>query len=235
VHVPDGFFEPAMAVAAGAVSVGTVAVSVKKAGAELTDRTIPMAGICSAFIFAAQMVNFPVAAGTSGHLLGGALAAILLGPWLAVLCLTVVLVVQGLLFADGGLSALGLNVLLIGIVPAFVGWGLYRALRSVLRSRGSIPVAAGIAAGVSVPVAAAVFAALFVVGGAADVGTEALFSAMVGTHVLVGIGEGLITGGAIAFVLSVRADLIDGAGAAVEGPTRLPVLAGARRHDEEAT
>jgi cobalt/nickel transport system permease protein len=227
VHVPDGFFEPAMAVAAGAVTVGTVAVAVKKTGSDLTDRTIPMAGICSAFIFAAQMATFPVAAGTSGHLLGGALAAILLGPWLAVLCLTVVLVVQALLFADGGLSALGLNVLLIGIVPAFVGWALYSGLRAVLRSRRSIPLAAGIAAGASVPVAAAVFAALFAVGGSAHVDTGALFAAMVGTHVLVGIGEGLITGGAIAFVLSVRADLIAGAGPGL--PTRRPVLAGARR------
>jgi cobalt/nickel transport system permease protein len=229
VHVPDGFFEPAMAAAAGVVTVGAVAISVKKAGAELTDRTIPLAGICSAFIFAAQMVNFPVASGTSGHLLGGALAAILLGPWLAVLCLTVVLVVQGLLFADGGLSALGLNILLIGIVPAFVGWALWSGLRSVLRSRRAIPVAAGIAAGVSVPVSAAVFAALFVVGGAADLDTGALFAAMVGTHVLVGIGEGLITGGAVAFVLSVRADLIDGATAMPTTPTRMPVLAGARK------
>jgi cobalt/nickel transport system permease protein len=229
VHVPDGFFEPAMAAAAGVVSVGTVAVSVKKAGAELTDRTIPMAGICAAFVFAAQMVSFPVAAGTSGHLLGGALAAILLGPWLAVLCLTVVLVVQALLFADGGLSALGLNVLLIGIVPAFVGWGLYAGLRRVLRRRSAIPVAAGIAAGVSVPVSAAVFAGLFAVGGAADVATGTLVSAMVGTHVLVGIGEGLITGGAIAFVLGVRADLIAGGTLPTQGRVRLPVLAGARK------
>lgn len=220
-HVPDGFFEPAMAAAAGAVTVGTIAVSVKKAGAELTDRTIPMAGICAAFIFAAQMVNFPVAAGTSGHLLGGALAAILLGPWLAVLCLTVVLAVQAL-FADGGLSALGLNILLIGIVPAFVGYGLYWALRSVLRSRRAIPAAAGIAAGVSVPVSAAVFAVLFAIGGAAELPTATLLSAMVGTHVLIGVGEGLITGGAIAYVLSVRADLI--AGAAPGAPARVPVL-----------
>ncbi|OWY59659.1 hypothetical protein B7486_73385 [cyanobacterium TDX16] len=183
-----------------------------------------MAGICSAFVFAAQMVNFPVAAGTSGHLLGGALAAILLGPWLAVLCLTVVLVVQALLFADGGLSALGLNVLLIGIVPAFVGYGLYSALRAVLRSRRAIPVAAGIAAGVSVPVSAGVFALLFTVGGAAEVSTGALLSAMVGTHVLIGVGEGLITGGAIGFVLSTRADLLHGASAGVA--SRVPVLTG---------
>jgi cobalt/nickel transport system permease protein len=221
VHVPDGFFEPAMAAAAGAVTLGTVAVSVKKAGADLTDRTIPMAGICSAFIFAAQMVSFPVAAGTSGHLLGGALAAILLGPWLAVLCLTVVLCVQAL-FADGGISALGLNVVLIGIVPAFVGYGLYWSLRRVLRGRRSIPVAAGIAAGVSVPVSAGVFAVLFTLGGAAEVPIGALVSAMVGTHALIGIGEGLITGGAIAFVLSVRADLLAGAGAGA--PSQVPVL-----------
>ena len=210
-HVPDGFFEPSMAAAAGAVSVGAVAVSIKKAVQKLTDRTIPMAGVCSAFVFAAQMVNFPVAAGTSGHLLGGALAAILLGPWLAVLCLTVVLVVQALLFADGGISALGLNILLIGIVPAFVGFGLYRALRSVLRSRRSIPVAAGVAAGASVPISAGLFALLFAVGGAADIATGTLVSAMVGTHVLVGIGEGLITAAVVGAVLATRPDLVFGA------------------------
>lgn len=209
-HVPDGFFEPAMAAAGGVVAAGTVAVAVRKVGQDLTDRTVPLAGLCAAFVFAAQMVNFPVAAGTSGHLIGATLTAVLLGPWMAVLCLTVVLTVQ-LLFADGGLSALGINIVLLGIVPAFTGWWAYQGLRRVLAGPRSVPLAAGIAAGLSVPVAAATFAVLFAVGGAADLSLRALLTAMVGVHAFIGIGEGVVTAGAVAFVLGVRPDLVPGA------------------------
>jgi cobalt/nickel transport system permease protein len=212
VHVPDGFFEPTMAAAAGAVSVGTIAVSVKKAGAELTDRTIPMAGICSAFVFAAQMVNFPVAAGTSGHLLGGALAAVLVGPFTAALCLAVVLLVQGLLFADGGISALGTNITLFSVVAVGSGWLVFRATQAVLPKRLSlVPVAAAVGALVSVPVTALAFVGLFAVGGLAPVPLDAVVTAMLGWHVLIGIGEALITGVVVSSVIAARPDLVHGA------------------------
>src|SRR5690606_39096705 len=125
-HVPDGFFNLPVSVGTGLVAAAGVAVSLRGARRELDDRTAPMAGLVAAFIFAAQMLNFPVAAGTSGHLLGGALAAILAGPYTAVLCLAVVLLVQAVFFADGGLTALGVNITLMAIVGSAVGWGVFR-------------------------------------------------------------------------------------------------------------
>src|SRR3954465_1449902 len=122
-HVPDGFLDAPTSVATGAAAVACVGVSLVRARRELDDRTAPMAGLVAAFIFAVQMLNFPVAAGTSGHLLGGALAAILVGPYTGVLCMAVVLLVQCVFFADGGLTALGINITIMGIVTVLVGWG----------------------------------------------------------------------------------------------------------------
>ena len=125
VHIPDGFIDGPTAAAGGAVAVGLVGVSLKMAAKELDDKQVPLAGLTAAFVFAVQMLNFPVAAGTSGHLLGGCLAAVLVGPWVAMVCMTVVLGVQALVFADGGLSALGLNVILMGAVTCFVGYATF--------------------------------------------------------------------------------------------------------------
>ncbi|NCD19958.1 MAG: cobalamin biosynthesis protein CbiM, partial [Actinobacteria bacterium] len=172
----------------------------------------PLAGLTATFVFAAQMVNFPVAAGTSGHLLGGALAAVLVGPWTATLCISVVLIVQALLFADGGVTALGTNVLLMAVVGVWAGWGAFLVARAVLPKRRSlIPVAGGIGALVSVPAAALVFAGLFVVGGAVPVEAGMLFAAMGSVHLLIGVGEALITGLVISAVVGVRPDLVHGA------------------------
>ena len=121
-HVPDGFIDAPVSIAAGVVAAGGIAVCLRGARRELDDRTAPMAGLVAAFVFAVQMLNFPVAAGTSGHLLGGALAAILVGPYTGALCVAVVLLVQGLLFADGGLTAIGVNVLTMSLVTVVVGW-----------------------------------------------------------------------------------------------------------------
>lgn len=211
-HVPDGFFNAATSVGAGVVSAGALAASLRQAARDLTDRLTPMAGLVAAFIFALQMLNFPVASGTSGHLLGGALAAVLVGPWAATLCIAVVLAVQGLLFADGGLSAYGLNVLLIAVVPSFVGWFVFKAVRTALPKRPqTVVVGSAIAALVSVPVAAAVFSLLYRVGGAVDLSFGSVLGAMVGVHVLVGIGEAIITAAVISAVMSTRPDLVLGA------------------------
>ena len=128
-HVPDGFLDAPTSVATGVVAAAGVAVALRGARRELDDRTAPMAGLVAAFVFAAQMVNFPVGAGTSGHLLGGALAAVLVGPFTGALCLAVVLLVQGLLFADGGITALGTNITLFSIVGVGVGWLVFRLLQ----------------------------------------------------------------------------------------------------------
>lgn len=211
-HVPDGFFDLAVSVGAGAVAVAGMAVCLRGARRELDDRTAPMAGLVAAFIFAVQMLNFPVAAGTSGHLLGGALAAILVGPYTAVLCVSVVLLVQGFFFADGGLTALGVNITLMAMVTAVVGWGVFRLItRGAPGSRAVIVAASFVAALVSVPAAALVFTLLFWIGGTAPIDVASVAAAMGGVHVLIGIGEGLITAVTVSSVLAVRPDLVYGA------------------------
>ncbi|MFE5912487.1 energy-coupling factor ABC transporter permease [Streptomyces wedmorensis] len=211
-HVPDGFINAPVSAAAGVVAAGAVAVSLRGARRELDERTAPLAGLVAAFIFAVQMLNFPVAAGTSGHLLGGALAAILVGPWTGVLCIAVVLLMQGILFADGGLTALGVNITVMGVVTVVVAYALFRGLVLVLpRTRRSVTVASFAAALVSVPAAAAAFTLLYAVGGTTDVPLSKVLTAMVGVHVLIGIGEAVITMLTVGAVVAVRPDLVYGA------------------------
>ncbi|MFE0671861.1 energy-coupling factor ABC transporter permease [Streptomyces sp. NPDC058867] len=211
-HVPDGFIDAPTSVATGAVAAAAVAVSLRGARRELDERTAPLAGLVAAFIFAVQMLNFPVAAGTSGHLLGGALAAILVGPYTGVLCVSVVLLMQGLLFADGGLTALGVNITNMAVVTTVVAYGLFRALVKVLpRTRRSVTVASFVAALVSVPAAALAFTLMYAIGGTTDVSIGKVAGAMVGVHILIGIGEAAITALTVGAVLAVRPDLVYGA------------------------
>ena len=210
-HVPDGFLDATTSVATGVVAAVAIAAALKCARRELDDRTAPMAGLVAAFVFAAQMLNFPVGAGTSGHLLGGALAAVLVGPFTAALCLAVVLVVQALLFADGGITALGTNITLFSVVGVGSAWLVFRGLQRMLpKHRPMIPAAAGVAALVSVPVTALGFVGLFAIGGQVPVPLGAVAAAMFGWHVLIGIGEGLITALVVASVMAVRPDLVYG-------------------------
>jgi cobalt/nickel transport system permease protein len=158
------------------------------------------------------MLNFPVGAGTSGHLLGGALAAALVGPFTATLCLTVVLLVQALLFADGGITALGTNVVLMGIVGVWVGWLAFRGVRAVLPKRTASVVPASFAGALlSVPAAALTFTLLFAVGGVAPVAVDTVAAAMLGWHFVIGIGEAIITALAVSAIIAVRPDLVHGA------------------------
>ncbi|WP_432103237.1 energy-coupling factor ABC transporter permease [Streptomyces sp. bgisy091] len=211
-HVPDGFINAPVSAVAGVVAAGAVAVSLRGARKELGERTAPLAGLVAAFIFAVQMLNFPVAAGTSGHLLGGALAAILVGPYTGVLCIAVVLLMQGVLFADGGLTALGVNITDMGVVTVVVAYALFRGLTRVLPpTRRSATIASFVAALVSVPAAAVAFTLIYAVGGTTDVPLGNVFTAMVGVHVLIGIGEALITALTVGTVLAVRPDLVHGA------------------------
>ncbi|MFF4417421.1 energy-coupling factor ABC transporter permease [Streptosporangium sp. NPDC001559] len=210
-HVPDGFFNAAVSISAGAVAAAGVGICLRGARKELDDKTAPMAGLVAAFIFAVQMLNFPVAAGTSGHLLGGTLAAILVGPYTAVLCVAVVLLVQGFFFADGGLTALGVNITLMGIVAVLAGWAVFRLITSRARGKATVVAGAFVAALVSVPVSAISFALLFWIGGTAPIEVGTVAMAMGGVHVLIGIGEGLITAVTVSTVLAVRPDLVYGA------------------------
>ena len=211
-HIPDGFINAPTSLAAGAVAAGGVGVSLRRAAQTLQERQAPLAGLVAAYIFAVQMLNFPVAAGTSGHLLGGVLAAVLVGPWAGCICVAVVLVVQSLLFADGGLTALGLNITNMAIVGVFGGWAVFRLLRRVLpATKPSVVVSAGIAAGISVVLASSAFVLEYAIGGSGGAPVGTVFAAMVGVHTLIGIGEGIITALTVGVVLGVRPDLVYGA------------------------
>ncbi|MFC8989041.1 energy-coupling factor ABC transporter permease [Streptomyces sp. NPDC057115] len=218
-HAPDGFIDAPLSAAAGLLAAGAVAVSLRGARRELAgdpsgggDRTAPLAGLVAAFVFAVQMLNFPVAAGTSGHLLGGALAAILVGPYTGMLCVSVVLLLQAVLFADGGLTALGVNLTTMALTTTVVAYALFRGLVTVLpRSRRSVTVASFVAALVSVPASALVFTLLFALGGTTDVSIGKVATAMVGVHVLIGLGEATITALTVGAVVAVRPDLVHGA------------------------
>ncbi|SCE35964.1 cobalt/nickel transport system permease protein [Streptomyces sp. Termitarium-T10T-6] len=223
-HVPDGFIDAPVSVAAGVFAAGAVAVSLRGARRELDERTAPLAGLVAAFIFAVQMLNFPVAAGTSGHLMGGALAAILVGPYTAVLCLSVVLLLQGIFFADGGLTALGVNITVMGVVTVVVAYAVFRLLTGLLpRSRRSATASAFVAALVSVPASAAAFTLLYWIGGTTDIPIGKVFTAMVGIHVLIGIGEAIITALTVGAVLAVRPDLVHGVQGSLAAPLKLRI------------
>jgi cobalt/nickel transport system permease protein len=232
VHVPDGFLDVPTSVGTAVVAATGVGLALRGARRELDDRTAPLAGLVAAFVFAAQMLNFPVGAGTSGHLLGGALAAVLVGPWTATLSIAVVLLVQGLLFADGGLTALGTNITLMGLVGVWTGWLVFRGVQSLLPKRVSMVVpAAAVAALVSVPVAALAFTGLYAVGGQAPIPLDRLATAMLGWHTLIGLGEAAITGLVVSAVVAVRPDLVHGARRVLA--TRRLVVVGRDRDDDQ--
>lgn len=211
-HAPDGFLNLPTAVATGVVSAGAVGLALRQAKEELAERQIPLAGLAAAFVFAAQMVNFPVAAGTTGHLLGGALAAILLGPATGTVVVAIVNLVQALVFADGGLTALGYNVLNMAVVTSFGGYALFRLFRRLLpASAAGVVAASGLAAGLSVVLSAAAFSLEWLFGATVPVPFDTVFGAMVGVHTLIGIGEGAITALIVGAVLASRPDLVAGA------------------------
>jgi len=211
-HIPDGFIDGPTSIAGGVAAVGLVGMSVRKAAEAMDERQVPLAGLTAAFIFAMQMLNFPVASGTSGHLLGGCLAAVLVGPWIGSLAMTVVFIVQALVFADGGLSALGLNVIVMGYVTCFGGSAVFALLRRILPStRSVIAGASAVSAWCGVVMAALVFTLYYAIGGSGDASVGTVGMAMVGVHMLVGIGEAAITGLTVSAVLATRPDLVYGA------------------------
>ncbi len=206
-HIPDGFLSTATVVTTGIASAGGVANAVRIANKRLGEKHIPMMGILAAFIFAAQMLNFPVAGGTSGHVIGAALVAILLGPWAAVIIMSVVLIAQCLIFQDGGLLALGANIFNMGVVAGFSAYYIYRIIGSLLGDNSRSKLVAGfIAAWASVLLASVACAIELAVSGTSPV--SVVLPAMAGVYALIGIGEGLITVAVVSVVLSTRADLL---------------------------
>jgi cobalt/nickel transport system permease protein len=206
-HAPDGFLSPAVAALMWILTLGVLWVAVRRADRNLSGRAILLMGVLAAFVFAAQMINFPVLGGTSGHLLGGVLVAILVGPWAATLVLTAVVGVQALLFQDGGLLAMGANIFNMGVIGTLGGYGIYRALASLPggEARWRIP-AAMVAAWVAIVAGAAAMA--IQLGASGTTSLAITLPAMVGVHVFIGIGEALITAGALGFIALTRPDLL---------------------------
>lgn len=222
-HIPDGFIDTPVALAADVIAIGGIAVALRGARRQLDERTAPLAGLVAVYVFAVQMLNFPVAAGTSGHLLGGALAAILVGPYAGALAVAVVLIVQALLFADGGLTALGLNLINMAFVTVLVAWPTFRVLVRILpRTRTAWTAAAFLAGLLSVPASAAAFTLEYAIGGTGTYSISAVLAAMLGTHVLIGLGEGLITALTVAAVVTSRPDLVYGVRDRLPRPTLRP-------------
>jgi cobalt/nickel transport system permease protein len=206
-HIPDGFLSAEVAAACAVPAAGAVGYGLRRASRELDERRVPLLGVTAAFVFAAQMLNFPVAGGTSGHFLGAALAAILLGPWLACVVMSVVLVTQSFVFADGGVTALGANVLNMGVIGALLVGGLMVAARAALpRTRGAFLAVSAIGAWLAVMAGAAAASVELAVSGTVPLGT--VLPAMLGVHALIGIGEGVITAAAVSAVLASRSDLL---------------------------
>ncbi|MER3388618.1 MAG: energy-coupling factor ABC transporter permease [Microcella sp.] len=228
-HVPDGFLDVPTSIATGTMAAGFLALASYRARDELSMRGPALPGLTAAFIFAGQMVNFPVGVGTSGHLIGAALAAALVGPWIGTLVMSVVVIVQALVFADGGITALGTNLLLLAIIPVFVAYGVQRlVLRLARYRRPAVVPAAALAAFVSVPVSAFVFTGLYLLGGAIELPVGGLLASMVGWHLIIGIGEAVITAAVLGAVLAARPDLVriarpltaEESSQAAESPTR---------------
>jgi cobalt/nickel transport system permease protein len=204
-HIPDGFLTIVVSIICWLITVATISMAISRTNKALGEKQVPLMGVMAAFIFAAQMINFPVAGGTSGHLLGGALAAIMLGPWAGMLVMTAVIAVQALLFQDGGLLVMGANILNMGLVTAAIGYGLYRSISS--GSHVMKLIVAGIAAWLSV-MAGALFTSLQLwLSGTSQL--QVVIPAMLFVHALIGLGEAVITVAALSFVLQARPDLLD--------------------------
>lgn len=221
-HIPDGFLSTPVALAGWVLAVVIIGLALRQTSNQLGERQIPLLGVMAAFIFAAQAINFPVAGGTSGHLLGGALAAIVLGPWAAVLVMTAVIGLQGLLFQDGGLLVMGWNIINMGVLTAFTGYFVYVIVRRLMvGSTAALLVAGALGAWLAVVIGAAATALQLAVSGTSPLNVA--LPAMVGVHVLIGIGEALITVGALTLIARTRPDLLTG-GAAANGQRSAAVV-----------
>ncbi len=209
-HIPDGFLNLPVTVVTWVIAIALIAVCLKQVQSEYQERAVPLMGVCAAFIFAAQMINFPIPGGTSGHLLGGTLAGVLLGPWAGSLVMVSVFIVQGVVFQDGGITAMGANIFNMGLIGTFGGYYLYRTIRFGLgrESWRGMAVGVTVAAWTSVVVASIVCAIELTLSDTVSLGI-ALWAmvAMVGWHLLIGIGEALISVATVSYVWRTRPDL----------------------------
>lgn len=210
-HIPDGFIDIKTSAAFAAASAVAVAGAVKGARRQLSEQSAPLAGLTAVFIFAVQMLNFPVAAGTSGHLIGAALAMVLVGPYAATLALVVVLIIQAFLFADGGLTALGLSIFNMAVISVWVSFAVFMLMKKIFpKTKSWLVIATFVSALISVPAAAVGFVIQYAIGANATFSVSTVLNAMVGTHIIIGIGEAIITALTVSAVLASRSDLVFG-------------------------
>ena len=224
-HVPDGFMNVTMSAATGVISFGTLWAYIRSAKDLIADKFIALTGMMSALIFVLQMINFPIAAGTSGHLLGGTLAVIVLGPRLGLICLSVVVIIQSLLFADGGLSALGVNVLNMAIVTSATSWFIVKYwIKFIGKNKTSIVSVSVLAGILSVVFSSIAFTIQYAIGGTISIPVGTVLLAMVTTHFIIGFGEGIITALIITLLIRVRPDLIYAYERSDENTTKVSVF-----------
>lgn len=209
-HIPDGFLSLPISLITWVIAIALIIVSLNQVQGKYQERTVPIMGVCAAFIFAAQMINFPIPGGTSGHLLGGTLAGILLGPWAGALVVSVVFIVQAVIFQDGGITVLGANITNMGLIGTFGGYYLYRAIRSIIGrdSWRGMAISTAVSAWVSVFIASILTAIELALSG--TVPLNVAISAMAFWHLLIGIGEALITLAVVSFIWRTRPDLLYG-------------------------
>lgn len=206
-HIPDGFLSPVVAVVGWILAMIFISIAIRQTKNQLGERQVPLMGILAAFIFAAQAINFPVAGGTSGHLLGGALAAIVVGPWAATLIMSAVIGVQALLFQDGGLLVMGWNIVNMGVITAFTGYAIYKLLLRIIGQGRGARIGAAFAAGwFSVQIAAMATSVELAASGTSPL--KFVLPVMVGVHLVIGIGEGLITAAAVGVIQASRPDVL---------------------------
>jgi len=206
-HIPDGFLSHSVNAVTFVISAGACAYGVKKVNRTFGEREVPLMGVTAAFIFAAQMLNFPVAGGTSGHFLGAVFSSVLLGPWASLIVMTIVLVVQCLGFADGGLTAIGSNILNMGIIGALGGYGIFYILYIFFRkSRKAFFIALTVSSWLSIVMGASAVAIELAISGTSPL--KIALPTMAGIHAIIGIGEAIITTAAISLILKTRPDLV---------------------------
>lgn len=206
-HIPDGFLSTGVSVTTGAVAVGVVGYGLYKARKELDEKTVPLMALCAAFVFAAQMLNFPVAGGTSGHFLGGVLVAVLLGPWLGSLVIALVLLVQAMGFADGGITALGANIFNMALIGTIVAYYVFYGIKTLLpKNKAAFLASVAIASWCSVMLASGACALELAISGTTPLSVT--LPAMLGVHAIIGAGEAIVTTAVISVVLAVRPDLV---------------------------
>jgi cobalt/nickel transport system permease protein len=205
-HIPDGFLDTRTWVTLDILSTGFLGTSIIKIKNHLDERKVPLMGVMAAFIFAAQMLNFPVGGGTSGHFMGGVIASILLGPWGGCLVMSSVLIVQCFLFQDGGLTVLGANIFNMGVIGSIGGYYIYSGLSKIIKGRKGILIGAFAAAWLSIMMASGACALELSLSG--RVPLNIVLPAMLIVHAFIGIGEAIITVSALSFLLKIRADLL---------------------------